>query len=369
MTKTFQNNKKILLGLSGGVDSAVSAVLLKEAGYQVDTVYIECWSEPGCRAEGDRKDALAIALQLDLSFQVLDFKTEYKEKVMSYFLSEYKAGKTPNPDVMCNKIIKFGLFYDWAIENGYDSIATGHYAATDGKYLLIPKDKHKDQTYFLYEITQKQIPKIIFPLQNLMKQDVRQLAIEKNISVANKKDSVGICFVGDINVPNFLKENLGENPGNIIDKKGNILGRHNGLWFHTIGQRHGFSYDKKLYSKLNPSIDKGGIPALYVIEKKPKTNELVIGLQENTLQNSFIIEGIHLINFTKQEIMEAKNLSVRIRNTGKRVNCSIYTNDKKDGLITINLSKKINGVASGQSAVFYLEQNNQVFCVGGGIIL
>ncbi|MBT6756461.1 MAG: tRNA 2-thiouridine(34) synthase MnmA, partial [Candidatus Pacebacteria bacterium] len=129
MTETFQNNKKILLGLSGGVDSAVSAVLLKEAGYQVDTVYIECWNEPGCRAEEDRKDALAIALQLDLPFQVLDFKTAYKEKVMGYFLSEYKSGKTPNPDVMCNKIIKFGLFYDWALENGYDSIATGHYAA------------------------------------------------------------------------------------------------------------------------------------------------------------------------------------------------------------------------------------------------
>jgi tRNA-uridine 2-sulfurtransferase len=369
VTETFQNNKKILLGLSGGVDSAVSAVLLKEAGYQVDTVYIECWNEPGCRAEEDRKDALAIALQLDLPFQVLDFKTAYKEKVMGYFLSEYKSGKTPNPDVMCNKIIKFGLFYDWALENGYDSIATGHYAATDGEHLLIPKDIHKDQTYFLYEVNKEQIPKIIFPLQDLMKQEVRQLAIEKNIPVANKKDSVGICFVGDINVPNFLRENLGENPGNIIDKKGNILGRHKGLWFHTIGQRHGFSYDKKLYSKLNPDIDKGDIPALYVIEKKQKTNELVIGLQENTLQNSFIIEDIHLINFIKQEILQAKNLSVRIRNTGKRVPCSISTNNKKDGLITVNLSKKINGVASGQSAVFYLEKNNQVFCVGGGIIL
>jgi len=360
------NKKKVLLGLSGGVDSAVSAILLKEAGYSVDTVYIECWSEPGCRAEGDRKDALSIALKLNLPFQILDFKAEYKEKVMSYFLSEYKAGRTPNPDVMCNKIIKFGLFYDWAMKNGYDAIATGHYAATDGEHLLVPKDKQKDQTYFLYEITGEQIPQIIFPLQDLLKSKVRKIAEDNKLSVANKKDSVGICFVGDINVPKFLKENLGENPGEIVDQSNNVLGEHKGLWFHTIGQRHGFTYDKKRYAELNSNINKGDIPALYVIEKRPKTNKLVIGSKLKTLKKNFHVNKIHTINIDEKSLLNQENITVRIRNTGERVACSL---NKKDGKIGINLEKEINGVASGQSAVFYIEKNEQIICAGGGIIL
>jgi tRNA-specific 2-thiouridylase len=358
--------KKIVLGLSGGVDSAVSAVLLKEAGYQVDTVYIECWNEPGCRAEDDRKDALKVALQLDLPFKVLDFKQAYKEKVMGYFLKEYKEGRTPNPDVMCNKIIKFGLFYDWAIKNDYDAVATGHYAKTNGNHLMIPKDNSKDQTYFLYEIEKKQLKHILFPLQDLTKKEVRDLAIKHKLAVANKKDSVGICFVGDINVPKFLKENLGEKPGNIIDEQGNVLGNHKGLWFHTVGQRHGFTYDKKKYVKLNPQVDKGDIPALYVIEKRPKTNELVIGFRAKTLKNYFEISDFHSISIEKNELLNNQNLNVRIRNTGELVKCSM---EKKDGTIKVNLEKSINGVASGQSAVFYLKENDQIICTGGGIIL
>lgn len=358
--------KKIVLGLSGGVDSAVSAVLLKKAGYQVDTVYIECWNEPGCRAEDDRKDALKVALQLDLPFKVLDFKKAYKEKVMGYFLKEYKKGRTPNPDVMCNKIIKFGLFYDWAMENGYDAVATGHYAKTDGTNLMTPADVSKDQTYFLYEITKDQLAHVLFPLQDLQKEDVRGLAIEHKLHVADKKDSVGICFVGDINVPNFLKENLGENPGNIVDENGNVLGEHKGLWFHTIGQRHGFTYDKKKYVKLNPSIDKGDIPALYVVEKRPKTNELVIGSKEETLKETFYIDGLHTIGIEKDVLLGHESLLIRIRNTGELVKCTLK---KKDGKIKVNLSEKVNGVASGQSAVFYLEENDQIICAGGGIIL
>lgn len=355
-----------MLGLSGGVDSAVSAVLLKEAGYQVETVYIECWNEPGCRAEDDRKDALKVALQLDLPFKVLDFKQAYKDKVMGYFLSEYQAGRTPNPDVMCNKIIKFGLFYDWAMENGYAAIATGHYAKTDGKNLLIPQDTTKDQTYFLYEIKTEQLPRVIFPLQDLTKKEVRELAVSHNLPVANKKDSVGICFVGDINVPKFLKENLGEKPGKIIDEAGHVLGQHQGLWFHTVGQRHGFTYDKKQYAQLNKNLDKGDLPALYVIEKKPATNELVIGQKPETLKNSFEIANLHLINVTEAELLNSQNLSIRIRNTGERVPCLI---EKKDGSFSIKLKHPTSGVASGQSAVLYLAVAEQVICAGGGIIL
>ncbi len=364
--KISNTTKKIVLGLSGGVDSAVSAVLLKKAGYQVETVYIECWNEPGCRAEDDRKDALKIALQLDLPFKVLDFKQTYKNKVMGYFLAEYQAGRTPNPDVMCNKIIKFGLFYDWAMANGYDAIATGHYAKTDGQHLLVPTDTAKDQTYFLYEIKAEQLPQVIFPLQNLTKKEVRDIAVKHNLVVASKKDSVGICFVGDINVPNFLKENLGENPGKIVDEAGNVLGQHQGLWFHTVGQRHGFAYDKKKYAQLNKNLAKGDLPALYVIEKRPTTNELVIGQKQETFKNSFEITNLHLINVAINQLLTNKNLGIRIRNTGEIIPCSI---GKKDGNIVVNLSEKTNGIASGQSAVFYLKKIEQVICAGGGIIL
>lgn len=364
--KTNHSNKKIVLGLSGGVDSAVSAVLLKEAGYQVETVYIECWHEPGCRAEDDRKDALKIALQLNLPFKVLDFKQAYKDKVMNYFLTEYQAGRTPNPDVMCNKIIKFGLFYDWAMEHDYDAIATGHYAKTDGKNLLIPQDTAKDQTYFLYEIKAKQLAQVIFPLQDLTKKEVRELAITHNLPVANKKDSVGICFVGDINVPKFLADNLGKKPGNIIDKAGNVLGQHHGLWFHTVGQRHGFTYDKKKYAQLNKNLAKGDLPALYVIEKRPETNQLVIGQKQETLKKSFEITNLHLINVTETELLNSQNLSIRIRNTGEKIPGLL---EKKDGNFSIKLKHSTSGIASGQSAVLYLETEEQIICAGGGIIL
>ncbi|MFH2118700.1 MAG: tRNA 2-thiouridine(34) synthase MnmA [Candidatus Paceibacterota bacterium] len=361
----LQPPAKILLGLSGGVDSAVTASLLKKQGYQVDAVYIECWNEPGCRAEGDRHDALQVALQLNLPFQVLDLKKPYKEKVMQYFLDEYQAGRTPNPDVMCNKIIKFGLFYDWAMERGYDAIATGHYAATDGQFLYSPKDKAKDQTYFLYEIKQKQLAHVLFPLASLTKPEVRQLAQQANLPVANKKDSVGICFVGDINVPKFLKENLGENPGAIVDEAGNQLGQHRGLWFHTIGQRHGFDFDKKKYAKLHPELDKGELPPLFVIGKNQATNQLVIGPKQATASKSFEIDQLHLIGLTEQELLKIPKSKVRIRNTGELIACSIT---KQTNHYQVKLDQPVEGVAAGQSAVFYTsDQPNK--CLGGAIIL
>ncbi len=357
---------KVLLGLSGGVDSAVSAVLLKEQGHQVDTVYLECWKEPGCRAEDDRKDALQVALQLDLPFQVLDLKQAYREQVMQYFLDEYEAGSTPNPDVMCNKIIKFGLFYDWAMKQGYDAIATGHYAATDGECLYIPKDKHKDQTYFLYQIKQEQLAHVIFPLQDLTKDQVRKLAKQKNLPVANKKDSVGICFVGDINVPKFLKENLGEKPGEIIDDQGNVIGKHRGLWFYTVGQRHGFTYDKKKYAQQHPEFDKTELPALYVIKKNADKNQLVIGPKQATAAQEFTVANLHLIGANEQDLLNSSDLQVRIRNTGKLVNCSITKQGKN---YLVKTEKPVEGIASGQSAVFYHKEKKLIKCLGGATLL
>lgn len=353
--------KKIVLGLSGGVDSAVSAVLLKEQGYQVDAVYIECWNEPGCRAEDDRRDALQVALQLDLPFQVLDFKKQYKAKVMQYFLDEYQAGRTPNPDVLCNKIIKFGLFYDWAMEQGYDAIATGHYAKTDGKHLLVPRDAAKDQTYFLYQIEQEQLAHALFPLGDLTKKEVRALAEKHELPVAGKKDSVGICFVGDINVPKFLEENLGTQPGNIVDSQGNVLGQHRGLWFHTIGQRHGFSYDKKRFAQLHPELQKDELPALYVVGKNLETNELVIGLKQATQAKTLTIGALNLIGLAEQELLNQPNLQVRIRHTGELIGCSV---SKQGEHFEVTLNQPVEGVAAGQSAVLYATER----CLGGGVI-
>lgn len=359
--------KTVALGLSGGVDSAVSASLLAEQGYDVTGVYIECWNEPGCRAEQDRKDALQIALQLGIPFTSLDYKKEYQEKVMQYFLDEYQAGRTPNPDVMCNKIIKFGLFYDWAIrQQKFDYMATGHYAQilerNDRKALAAGKDRWKDQTYFLHQIQASQLEHILFPIGHLTKEEVRSLAHKKNLAVADKKDSVGICFVGDINVRAFIKENLGENPGKVVDETGHHIGTHQGLWFYTIGQRQGFEIDtKQLLKNTNLASDRHTVPPLYVVGKNVQKNQLIVGPKINTGHKSFYVSKMHLIQKQPRE----KPLLVRIRHTGKLVSCTLKE-DKKNWQVT--LAEAIEGVASGQSAVFYEKRGKELICFGGGVI-
>lgn len=346
--------KKIALGMSGGVDSSVSAVLLKEAGYEVTGVFLECWRAPGCRAEEDRKDALAVALKLGIPFQVLDFKEAYRQKVVEYFFDTYKAGKTPNPDVLCNKEIKFGLFYDWAMENGFHAVATGHYAQIIDEKLVRSKDEWKDQTYFLYRLRQDQLKHVLFPIGHLEKAEVRQIAQEKGLLTATKPDSQGICFIGEINVHNFLKERLGENPGNVVDSNGQVIGRHKGLWFYTIGQRHGF--DDAFVVKNIQGIQKQAIPPFYVIRKDANKNELVVGFGAETYCDVFQIDDEHWIGQTPD--IGNNNLTVRIRHTGKLLPCSIE--DK-----TVRLKDAQQGIASGQSAVFYDNTN----CLGGGVIV
>jgi tRNA-specific 2-thiouridylase len=345
--------KKVALGMSGGVDSSVSAVLLKEAGYEVTGVFLECWRAPGCRAEEDRKDALAVALKLGIPFQVLDFKDAYKQQVVEYFFDTYKAGRTPNPDVLCNKEIKFGLFYDWAMEQGYDYVATGHYAQIQDRKLVRSKDEWKDQTYFLYRLREDQLDHILFPIGHLTKMEVRELAKGKDLITASKPDSQGICFIGEINVHSFLKERLGENPGDVIDTEGNVIGRHKGLWFYTIGQRHGF--DDAFVVKNMTGIQKQAIPPFYVIKKIPEKNQLQVGFGAETYRDSFQIEDLHWIVKTENK---GPSLLVRIRHTGKLLPCRLH----KD---TVTLEDPIQGIASGQSAVFY----QGTVCLGGGIIV
>lgn len=355
--------------MSGGVDSSLSAHLLIEAGYDVTGVFFDSW-EGECRAKQDLEDAKKVAFQLDIPFKVLDFKKAYKEKVIEYFFKECQAGRTPNPDVMCNKEIKFGLFYKWAMENDFDAVATGHYAKTDGANLMVPKDKHKDQTYFLYLLRQEQLKRVIFPLANLTKQEVRQEAKKRDIPTADKKDSVGICFIGDIDVREFLRERLGENPGDVVDVEGNVIGRHKGLWFYTIGQRSGFSIDQKTLVKQadGSMITKHNIPPFYVIAKKPKTNQLVVGFGAQTLMAEFKVSQLHIINPKYHSLDKLKGLKVRIRHTGKLLDCKVEL-DEGNKQVKVKLSQPVRGIAEGQAAVFYVPSGGETVVVGGGTIV
>lgn len=366
--------KKIALGMSGGVDSSLCAHLLKEQGYDVTGVYLECWRAPGCRTEEDRKDALDVALKLDIPFRVLDFKEEYREKVVEYFFAEYAAGRTPNPDVMCNKEIKFGLFFDWAMAQGFDAVATGHYARIVGDssqagplgpQLAIPADTHKDQTYFLHVLTQSQLQHTLFPLADLTKTEVRAQAAARGLRVATKKDSVGICFIGDINVHEFLRERLGENPGDVVDTSGRVIGQHQGLWFYTIGQRHGFSIAPKttIVQPDGTTVDRTNIPPFYVIDKLPEHNQLVVGFGAQARRDSFLLLRPHWIDQLPNDEQE---LFVRIRHTGELLGCRLH--QQAEGRVRVSLSQPAHGVAEGQAGVVYQRQGTEMICLGGGSI-
>lgn len=361
---------KIALGLSGGVDSAVCAQLLKD-DHDVSVVFLECWNEPGCRTDQDRKDALRIALQLDMPFQVLDFKQAYRDRVLGYFLNEYQAGRTPNPDVVCNREIKFGLFYDWAMAQGFDAIATGHYAkvvSVDGKkQLTIPKDTHKDQTYFLSQINQEQLNHVVFPLQDLTKAEVRQKAIDFNLPVAAKKDSVGICFIGDINVRSFLKERLGENPGEIVDVDGNVIGEHKGLWFYTVGQRHGFTINQTrlVKNQMGEMVTKHNIPPFYVVAKDSNKNQLVVGFGTVAASKTFQLRDFHAIDpsIDMSLITEPR---IRIRHGGELLPCTLEKLDTTSWQVT--LAEAIPGISEGQFGTIYQKTDEYSICRGAGII-
>jgi len=406
---------KIALGMSGGVDSSLSAHLLKEAGYEVIGVFLQCWRAPGCRADEDRQDALKVALDLQIPFQVLDFVEEYKEKVVARFFEDYKNGLTPNPDVWCNTAIKFGLFYDWAMDHGFDAVATGHYARIGEfggkKALLRGIDVKKDQTYFLYRTGQDQLDHIVFPIGGMTKEEVRQAARERGLANANKPDSQGICFIGDINVRDFLKDNLGEKPGDVLDAGGNVIGQHRGVWFYTIGQRHGFELLPKV--RLQNNEWKHILPPLYVISKDAKNNTITVGYGAKTLKSQVEIRDIfwrrpdlepelepkpknngfgtnpnsqtstskfysksHFRDKLSQNYEErgagagrsaSVNLLVRIRHGGQLYPAKFSWLDKENHTGQLDFAEGIRGLAAGQAAVFYHSQNSEV-CLGGAVL-
>ena len=346
--------KTVYVGMSGGVDSSVTAALLKQQGYNVVGVYMKNWTKslPGfdCPWKEDYRDAKRVAVQLDIDFKVFDFEKQYKHKVVDYMISEYQAGRTPNPDIMCNQEVKFKLFLETALEDGADLIATGHYAkANDGK-LYKAKDSNKDQTYFLYRVTQEALSRTLFPLGEYTKPEVRDLAKKFQLVTATKKESMGICFIGKVGIKEFLSQYVKTVPGSIVDESGNIIGEHEGAIFYTIGQRHG--------------LDVGGGLPYYVIDKNMIKNEVYVttDIDDKKLwTKSLILTGTHWINPESGKNERYENLSLRSRHRAPLVNCAM---DIKKQKVELSLDEEIRAATPGQSAVLYAGEQ----CLGGGII-
>ncbi len=272
-----KNGKKIFVGISGGVDSSVAAFLLKEQGYDVHGIFVKTWAPDWvpCTWVDEKRDAMRICAVLDIPFHFLDAEQEYKQGVADYMISEYKVGRTPNPDVLCNKIIKFGAMWDYARTHGADGIATGHYArVTDGDTLLKAADPAKDQSYFLWMIAKELLSVIQFPIGHLQKKDVRVIAEKAGLFTATKKDSQGICFLGDIDMKDFLRHYIDEKPGIVVNEKGETVGEHDGVWFYTMGERHGFritekSTERTPYYIIAKDIEKN----ILTVSQSPKNTE------------------------------------------------------------------------------------------------
>jgi tRNA-specific 2-thiouridylase len=352
--------KTVVVGMSGGVDSSVSAYLLKEEGYDVKGLFMQNWqSEPGeiCTSEIDFKDASAVCDKLDIPLHRANFSDEYWERVFTNFLSEHEKGRTPNPDILCNREIKFKSFLDYAFNIGADFIATGHYAKiiakNNNKFLARAKDSFKDQTYFLHEVSENEFDRCIFPLADLTKNEVREIALKQNLITADKKDSVGICFVGERNLKDFLNRFISFSKGDIKDENGNIVGEHQGSILYTEGQRQGLQI--------------GGVKGAnelpwYVYKKDIKNNVIHVcqGVDNELLMNSgLFVEKINWINDIEYDL--PMNCLVQVRHQHIPVECYLESNNDK---IMLTFKDKIRAIAPGQSAVLY---DNDI-CLGGGII-
>lgn len=370
---------KVWVGMSGGVDSSVTAALLVEQGHDVTGVYMKNWAQdlPGmhCAWADDVADAKRVAVGLGIDFQVIDFQAEYKHHVVDYMVREYQSGRTPNPDVMCNQEVKFGLFWQAALQAGADFVATGHYARVEhisddcsdspekqsGSHIKLPRffsglpfassgrllrarDDNKDQTYFLYRVSGEALGRTLFPLGDYTKDEVRQLAKERGLWTADKKESMGICFIGQVGIREFLSEYVETQPGDIIDKKtGQVVGQHDGAIFYTLGQRHGLNVG-------------GGLP-YYVVAKDMVKNEVHVSRSlddENLWRREIALGDIHWIN---QPPADDARVQVRLRHRGRLID-AIYSAG------TLQLASPERAVAPGQSAVIY---DGEV-CLGGGII-
>lgn len=365
-TQSTDGKIKVFVGMSGGVDSSVSAALLKQAtphnfeklfghpspegfmGYEVTGVFIKVWQPDfiECTWKEDRLDAMRVASVLDIPFITLDLEKEYKEGVIDYMIDEYRQGRTPNPDVMCNREVKFGAFYTWAKAQGADYIATGHYASHNGSSLVKSKDENKDQTYFLWTLSKDILSSVLFPVGGMEKSVVRTLASKFNLPVASKKDSQGLCFVGMVDIKTLLKQYIEEKEGHILNETGEIIGSHHGIMFYTIGERHGFTVTKKS-TEDEP---------YFIIAKDNEANTITVAHIPPREKQGEII-SLSKCNWTKEiqkgDIYEAR---ARYRAPLARVECMDNNHFKViDGNLT---------AVAGQSLVLY----DAELCIGGGIL-
>ncbi len=360
--KKGKSKKTVVVGMSGGVDSSVTAALLKKAGFNVVGIFMKNWSEDfgnyGCTWAEDSEDARKVAMKLEIPFYVWNFEKEYKEKVVEYFLREYQANRTPNPDVMCNTEIKFKIFLEKALKIGADFVATGHYARVaeikgqkskaKSYKLLKGIDPSKDQSYFLYTLKQEQLAKIIFPIGHLMKSEVRKLAHKFGLPNAEKKDSQGICFIGEIDVREFLKAHLKAKIGDVVTSTGKVLGRHEGLPYYTIGQRGGMRI--------------GGQGPYYVVGKELKTNRLIVtNNQKDALlwKKEFTLTDL---SWTSQEPDLPLKTGVTIRYHHPEYPALIESSG--NGKLNVKFDQSQRAITVGQAAVIY--QGDEV--LGGGVI-
>ncbi|MGB9911565.1 MAG: tRNA 2-thiouridine(34) synthase MnmA [Microgenomates group bacterium] len=385
---------KVAVALSGGVDSGVAAKLLVDEGYQCSGFYLRFWKEEGkndfenkCCDLKSLEAARKTCWQLGIPFYVLDFAEVFKKRVVEYFLEEYAKGKTPNPCVMCNKYIKFGRLLEYIRGLGFDYLATGHYARITRNsqpvtektvkllesltvkglrvnyHLLQAKDKAKDQSYFLYNLTQKQLAHILFPIGEYTKKQVRAMAKKWQLPVAERPESQEVCFFSESDYRLFLRRQIPEKiiPGEVVDNKGEVIGRHFGLPLYTIGQRHGFEITVKKKSK-----NKGLIPPFYVIGKDVKKNQLIVGFGQETERKLFKLKNVNFIIET--DFSPSEKFWIKIRNQGELLECQL----KKGGeeWVEVILKEGQRGIAPGQAGVIYKKFKGEDFeVVGGGIII
>ena len=373
--------------MSGGVDSSVTAALLQKQGFLVAGAYMKNFSEESwsgvlaadCPWQQDVADAKAVCDKLGIEFRSFNFEKEYADKVVEYFFAEYAAGRTPNPDIMCNKEIKFGLFLDKALELGCDYIATGHYARAeeyriknlesgfeirDSRFRLLKGlDPKKDQSYFLYALTQEQLSKTLFPIGEYTKPQVMDLARKLGLPNADKKDSQGVCFVGHINLREFLKQRIPERVGEIVDSSGRVIGSHPGAWYYTIGQREGLGIGAR---PLTPERSDGGLGTkpYYVVQKDVVKNKLIVS-HEVSSSKTLTLRDIHWIGETPKLPLKC---AAKIRYQQPDQECKIFSPSRREGGdgegVRVEFSSPQFAPASGQSIVFYDGDT----CLGGGII-
>ena len=352
--------KTVFVGVSGGVDSAVAALLLKQQGYRVVGVFIRTWTPDfiNCTWKEERRDAMRVCAKLNIPFLECDAEKEYEKGVAKYMIEEYRKGRTPNPDVMCNREVKFGAFWNFAKNKGADFIATGHYVKNikeDNFYILKKNpDEGKDQVYFLWTLNQADLSHSLFPLGDLTKNEVRKIALKYDLPNAKKKDSQGVCFLGPLDMKKFLEHYIQVKEGDVLNIKGEVVGLHKGAVFFTIGERHGFNVFKE-FKKSTP---------LYVIDKNIEYNTITISEKSPVCfgeNDGLVMLTCRNTNWISKSPEKNKKYKAQIRYHGELVDCFIKEEEGNFASITFEKSIKVDG---GQSIVFY----DQDICMGGGVI-